>query len=340
MPNTLDLICCRPEFTDALREEWTGFGFTARKIVPGLVGANGLPKEPLVFEHQRLPSALFTPAAHLKPISDETWNSIMGKLCSAQHRWTTHAWSIPGEQQKRADGIANTLLRIARNLGPKLEDLHRPPHRAERMDDALVLQLCLTPEGLWHSTAPIAALSSRHPAGVTRMKDDPQAPSRSYLKIEEAFYRMNEWPQAGQRVIDLGAAPGGWTLAFAKRGCDVIAIDNGPLRLPEPGVDWGRVTHLRQDGLVYSPPNDSPPVDWLVADMLVTPGKVTGLLQRWLKRPAMKRFVVNMKLPEGPPMSAIRPLQRLMNEQGAFRATIRHLYHDREEITVMGQAVG
>ncbi len=333
------LFHCRAEFSAALREEASAAGRHARILLPGLVASDALPREPFVFEHQRLPEARLIPSTDLKPISDATWDAVMGSVQAAQHRWTLHAWAIPNDQQSRVDGLANTLLRLARKRGPNLEKLLRPPHRAERMDDALVLQLCLTPEGLWYSTAPLSDLTARQPGGAVRMKDDPEAPSRSYLKIEEAFYRMNEWPQAGQHVLDLGAAPGGWTLAFAKRGCHVIAVDNGPMKLPPPGPDWGAIQHLRQDGLAYALKPDEPPVDWLVADMLVTPNRVLSVLRHWLERPGMRRFVVNVKLPEGSPLPALRLFQNLLAHQPHFQTSLRHLYHDREEITIMGRAL-
>jgi 23S rRNA C2498 (ribose-2'-O)-methylase RlmM len=334
------LIICRPEFSAAVRDEGVAGGGQARIVVPGLVAADRLPSAPLIFEHQRMPASGFIPAADLKPISDATWHTVMDKLQAAQHRWTLHAWAIPNDQQARVDGVANTLLRLARKLGPRLDDLFRPPHRAEKMDDALVLQLCLTSEGLWHSTAPMSDLSCRQPGGAVRMKDDPLAPSRSYLKMEEAFHRLGEWPVPGQRVVDLGAAPGGWTLAFAKRGCHVIAVDNGPLKLPAPGPGWGTIEHRMTDGLTYMLPPDSPPVDWLVADMLVPPARATDMLRAWLQRPAMRRWVINIKLPQGSPLTALRPLQQLLAQHGEFRSSMRHLYHDREEITLLGQGTG
>lgn len=331
------LFRSRAEFAPAMRDELTDLGHRARVLLPGLVAADGLPTETLIFEHQRLPHARLIPNAALKPIADATWHAILGDILAAQHRWTLHVGALPNDLDPRVDGVANTLLRLARKLGPTLDDLNRPPHRAERMDDALVLQLCLTPEGLWHSTAPMYALSSRHPNGAVRMKDDPQAPSRSYLKVEEAFFRMNEWPQPGQRVVDLGAAPGGWTLAFAKRGCRVTAVDNGALKLPPPGVGWGAVEHLKADGMTFAWPAGEPPVDWLVADMLVPPVRVINLLRHWLQARAMKRLVVNMKLPEGAPLPAVRALQAVLNSATDFQGQVRHLYHDREEVTVLGR---
>lgn len=331
------LFRCRAEFAPALRDELSDLGHPARVLLPGLVAAHGLPVEPLIFEHQRLPNARLIPNADLKPISDATWHAILGDVVAAQHRWTLHVGGLPNELEPRADGVANTLLRLARKLGPTLDDLSRPPHRAERMDDALVVQLCLTPDGLWHSTAPMSALTSRQPGGAVRMKDDPQAPSRSYLKVEEAFFRMNEWPQPGQQVVDLGAAPGGWTLAFAKRGCHVMAVDNGALKLPAPGPGWGSVEHLKADGMTFALPGGHPPVDWLVADMLVPPVRVISLLRNWLRDRAMKRLVVNMKLPEGAPLPAVRTLQALLDSEPRFQGHVRHLYHDREEVTLMGR---
>lgn len=330
------LVRCRPEFSAALRDELAEQHLASRLVQPGLVACTGLPERPLIFEHQRMPEAGWLPAACLKPISESTWSTVMGHLATARHRWTLHVWALPGELQARAEGIAQTLLRLARRWAPGLDDLERPPHRAERMEDALVLQLCLTPEGLWHSTTPMHRLSCRQPGGAVRMKDDPRAPSRSYLKIEEAFYRLQAWPQPGQRAVDLGAAPGGWTLAFAKRGCQVVAVDNGPLKLPPPEPGWGNVDHRRVDGLTFPAPTACDPVDWLAADMLVAPGRVADLLERWLQGPAMRRFVINVKLPEGPPLIALKPLRRLLERATAFRTEIRHLYHDREEVTLLG----
>ena len=37
-------------------------------------------------------------------------------------------------------------------------------------------------------------------------------------------------PMPGERVCDLGAAPGGWSYSAAKRGASVVAVDNGPLK--------------------------------------------------------------------------------------------------------------
>ena len=58
--------------------------------------------------------------------------------------------------------------------------------------------------------------------GQRRMADDDAAPSRSYLKVEEAYIVLGREPAAEETVVDLGAAPGGWSYSAAKRGARVI----------------------------------------------------------------------------------------------------------------------
>jgi 16S rRNA (cytosine967-C5)-methyltransferase len=54
----------------------------------------------------------------------------------------------------------------------------------------------------------------------------------------------------GELVLDLCAAPGGKSLAFADRGCRVVAADNNPRRMPRLRANLkSQATMLLQDGL-------------------------------------------------------------------------------------------
>ena len=117
---------------------------------------------------------------------------------------------------------------------------------------------------------------SRWPMGIPRLRMPAGAPSRSTLKLVEAFVtflgdRELELAHAGMRAIDLGAAPGGWTWQLAHRGLRVTAVDNGLLK-GEVAHD-PLVTHLRADGLTYVPRR---PVDWLVCDIAEQPSRIAG----------------------------------------------------------------
>jgi 23S rRNA (cytidine2498-2'-O)-methyltransferase len=170
--------------------------------------------------------------------------------------------------------------------------------------------------------------------GQRRMKDDPLAPSRSYLKIEEAFTIFDHCPKTGETVVDLGAAPGGWTWAALKRGATVYAIDNGPLK--NGPLNHPNVQHIREDAFTWRPTNIE--VDWLFCDMVEQPQKVFDTIKLWFKNGWCKFAIVNFKYGYSDPGAV---LELLYNRKGLVpyskKMIIRHLFHDRDEITVMSK---
>lgn len=345
------LLTCRPEFTASLAEEClarsdSGTPIQAKPIASGAVLVNAIdsggPQLPeCIFERQRLVNPGVVPLAGLKPVAAETAAQILGSLASEKPLWTVHLLADETSEEeagdtsrsRRLEGIWNTILRLGKKLAPDLEKRMRPPHRLK--PGGIVLQLLLLPDGLWFTREEIGTMLNPRPGGFSRMRRDPLAPSRSHMKMEEALERMPVAPLPGERVIDLGAAPGGWTYAFVRRGCDVLAVDHGPMKLPEPGKDWGRVRHIRENGITFEPPPEWPHVDWLVADMLVAPGVALGLLRRWTVSGLARRLVVNVKLPQQEPHQALRPIEELMRGQKDYAFRIKQLYHDRREVTVM-----
>lgn len=322
------LIICRAGFESDVASE---LGAGARRVAPGVVAAPANARES-VFERQRMLSPHFTPVGELKPISDATLEAVMGPVIATTTPFRYHAYVPAGDSQpdlvRRIDGIAGTLLRLAGKRAPGIED------RVHDEADTVV-QLCLTPEGLWSATHAAEDLTSSYVGGEFRMRMDRDAPSRSYLKMEEAFARMGREPSTGQRVIDLGAAPGGWTYACVRRGANVLAVDSGPMRLPPRQPGWGDMHHIRANGIVFEPP-DRRPVDWLVADMLVAPGVALGLLRRWMTQRMTTNLVVNAKIPQSDAYRAIAPiLQFLDSQRRDWRSMVKQLYHDRREVTVL-----
>ena len=181
----------------------------------------------------------------------------------------------------------------------------------------------------------VAREAYRH--GQRRMADDDLAPSRSYLKVEEAYHLLGREPQAGESVVDLGAAPGGWSYSAAKRGARVIAIDNGPLK--GGALDNPQIEHRREDAFGFKPPEGTR-YDWLFCDMVEEPHNVLrNIVEPWLVQGWCRRFVINLKFGRVDPLAFARelrtpgsPLMRLVPD-----LKIRHLYHDREEFTLVGE---
>lgn len=172
--------------------------------------------------------------------------------------------------------------------------------------------------------------------GQQRMQMDPQAPSRSYLKIEEAFRMFGKEPSHQETVIDLGAAPGGWSYSALKRGAIVTALDNGPLK--DPVKSHKNIRHLKVDALKYTY-EASKPADWLLCDILDKPEVIFKLLKKWMSQRWCRSFIVNIKVGRNDPILLLKKIRDSKNGILPFckHLHIRQLYHDREEITLMGQ---
>ncbi|HVZ63917.1 MAG TPA: SAM-dependent methyltransferase [Lacunisphaera sp.] len=172
--------------------------------------------------------------------------------------------------------------------------------------------------------------------GQRRMADDDAAPSRSYLKVEEAYVVLGREPLAGETVCDLGAAPGGWSYSAAKRGARVTAVDNGPLKggaLHHPGI-----AHRMEDAFRFRPAAGET-FDWLFCDLVEQPNHVLqDLVGPWLAQRWCRRFVINLKFGHVDPLALLRELRTPGSPfvRHAAEWRIRHLYHDREEFTVVG----
>ncbi|MDX1392387.1 MAG: 23S rRNA (cytidine(2498)-2'-O)-methyltransferase RlmM [Rheinheimera sp.] len=177
--------------------------------------------------------------------------------------------------------------------------------------------------------------------GILRLKFPNEAPSRSTLKLEEAFIQFipkHEWDKrlaGGLNAVDLGACPGGWTYQLVKRSMMVTAIDNGPMA--ESLMETGQVRHLMVDGFKFEPQKKN--VYWLVCDMIEQPQRVAGRIADWLINGWCQETIFNLKLPMKKRYETVTEIlqqfeQRLVDAGIKYQLQVKHLYHDREEVTV------
>ncbi|WP_017445433.1 23S rRNA (cytidine(2498)-2'-O)-methyltransferase RlmM [Gayadomonas joobiniege] len=176
--------------------------------------------------------------------------------------------------------------------------------------------------------------------GIKRLRFPSSAPSRSTLKLEEAFHYFipkDEWAErltSGLNAVDLGAAPGGWTWQLVQRGMMVTAIDNGPMN--QALMDSGQVKHFREDGFKYRPFKKN--VYWLVCDMVEKPFKVANLMADWAIDGYCREAIFNLKLPMKQRYThlneVLEAIEVRLYESGLrYELKAKHLYHDREEVT-------
>lgn len=180
------------------------------------------------------------------------------------------------------------------------------------------------------------------PQGILRLKAPSDAPSRSSLKLEEAFQvfipkaKHDSRLRSGMNAVDLGACPGGWTYQLVRRGMFVQAVDNG--LIADSLMESGQVTHFQADGFSYEPKKKN--VYWLVCDMVEKPQKVSELMAKWVANEWCTEAMFNLKLPMKSRydslMDCLEFIREYLEDNGCQKYSLKakHLYHDREEVTV------
>ncbi|MBB2204924.1 SAM-dependent methyltransferase [Gluconacetobacter takamatsuzukensis] len=186
--------------------------------------------------------------------------------------------------------------------------------------------------GGWTLLAPDTLLLSTRKSSpfvngaVPFVEDRVGPPSRAYLKLWEACARLGAWPVAGERCVDLGASPGGWTWAIAQCGAEVVAVDRADLA-PQvaamPGVT------LRRESAFGIEPAELGPVDWMFSDIIAYPARLLALARRWIAGGTARRIVMTIKF------------QGTTDHEtaAAFAAIpggrVLHLWHNKHELTFL-----
>ncbi|QDW67249.1 23S rRNA (cytidine(2498)-2'-O)-methyltransferase RlmM [Luteimonas granuli] len=240
---------------------------------------------------------------------------------------------------------ARPLAGLARALGNAARPALRKAGLLSATDDARRprLHVCLLAGD--HMLLAVADTRDASPwsMGVPRLRLHRDAPSRSALKLEEAFLTLLDDEERtrllrpGMAAADLGAAPGGWTWVLQRAGLHVTAVDNGPLR--EHVLLAGGVEHLRADGFHWQPAR---PLEWMVCDMVEQPRRVASRMATWFREGWCRQAVFNLKLPMKKRwMETALCLDVFRREaQRPLELRARQLYHDREEITVLAMPAG
>ena len=326
------LIYCRPGFERDCAEEAQAQALETKEN-SGFAVLQGKPRlqyGQLVFARQLI---LLLAEVHNLPERDRL-TPILSAIPSTPEKFCTLWLEVPDTNEGK------TLSSFTRRFQPLIEQALR--EQGKLVDDNRLPRLHLffpDKSRVLIGTSDVNNSASSH-MGILRLKMPYDAPSRSYLKLAEAFEtfltrdEQSRWLKQGMHAVDLGAAPGGWTWHLVQRGLKVIAVDNGPLK--GVAAEHPAIRHLRQDGFRYRPQR---PVDWVVCDMVEQPQRVATLMAEWVSAGLSPRAIFNLKLPMKKRVAALHDalaiVQDALEAKGIkCRIAVKQLYHDREEVTV------
>ncbi|GAC1467080.1 MAG: SAM-dependent methyltransferase [Ktedonobacteraceae bacterium] len=180
---------------------------------------------------------------------------------------------------------------------------------------------------------------SSWPGGARHFAQTAEQISRAEFKLLEALEVFGVILPAQGGVLDLGAAPGGWTRLLLDAGLEVVAVD--PARLDARLGTRQHLEHYRgyaEDYLEEAVRKHSR-FDLVVNDMRMDAREAARLLARAAYCLRTDGFVVSVfKLPHATP--AINPLTTLKEALHILHRSYaivhaHQLFHNRQEVTVV-----
>jgi 23S rRNA (cytidine2498-2'-O)-methyltransferase len=329
-----------PEAEAALTAE---LGVTARAIAGGVVGAD-VDRDP-IFARQvlRAPHALTAPtrddlakaivafadAAEASPRAVHVFCPEVPRVGSARRS--------PHPLQHEADRLQETLdakldgRRQKGKLGPATA--HILQVLMVGVTDVVVSVDVVGAVGTVDARGDaLASWPVPFPGGKAVAENEKDAPSSAHRKLEEATRWLGVVVGADDVVVDLGAAPGGWTRVMRDAGATVVAVDRAELDAAlqrDP-----KVTHLKKDALSLDLSTFNPTV--VLCDVIWTPDNAVVIAERVLKLETCRAAVITLKLKEPLDEATLARAQRLVRDlPSAWTGRLKHLVANKLEVTLL-----
>lgn len=287
----------------------------------------------------------FRPDETVDAIFARTWacaagseREVEGVLAVAARVGATHLWlgardqgvpeEVPPARQAAADAHAAEVEQALRAGGAFSTEAPKA--------GAVILDVVTSPDEAsfvgWHIHGP-----RRHQGPCGRWTYDAPAltPSRAWKKITEGLLWADVPLKRGQKVLELGASPGGATSVLVERGAVVLAVDPNPLDealVANPSVRFLRRTmgELRWEDL---PPGG---VHWIVADPNIPPAHAINGVARLL--PPLKRglrgLLLTLKLNDDEVVADLPAQLERLKALGAVEVRATQLPSNRGDIFV------
>jgi 23S rRNA (cytidine2498-2'-O)-methyltransferase len=250
-----------------------------------------------------------------------------------------HVWQrderTPGDRgfEPGPTALADEAEQAIREAAP-VEKLRATPAagRSPTPRNRWVLDVALVEPGHWfvgcHRTTSRVAC---WPGGAPPLELPEYAVSRAYLKMAEALSWSSLPMVRGDRIVELGCAPGGASQALLDAGLEVIGVD--PAEPDAVVLEHPRFTHLRARAGEASR-KALRGVQWLAADMNVAPQYTLDAVESVVRHPDLhiRGLLLTLKLPDWQLADELPSYVDRVRTWGYKDVRLRQLAFNRQEI--------
>lgn len=187
-----------------------------------------------------------------------------------------------------------------------------------------------------------AGLYSPFPGGDPQFILPNEAPSRAYLKIQEAFEYFNPNINPADVVVEIGSAPGGGSLAMLQKGLIVHGIDPSPAdRQHAPIVaKHSNFRHIRSFVERIDRSQLPEKIDWIVCDANMQPDELIPSISRLARgmKSTLKGIFMTLKFNDSnwKKVSSLQDYLNQLSNIGLSEITAKQLSSNRQEVTAFG----
>lgn len=177
----------------------------------------------------------------------------------------------------------------------------------------------------------------KDPGGLSRLRLPPEAPSRAWLKMEQALAWLGvENDLQGKVILELGSSPGGSSWSLLSRGATVYGVDTGAM--DERVLAHPQFHHLRISAGDLLPKMLPDQVDILASDMNLEPRLVCQCVEKFCSRLPPLGLILTLKI-NSPKVEAELPaLIQKVRHWAPGTVYARQLPSNRREVTLVSWA--
>ncbi|MDP3487511.1 MAG: SAM-dependent methyltransferase [Bacillota bacterium] len=225
-----------------------------------------------------------------------------------------------------SDSISYRAVEVKQHLDEVIRSRGGVP---ETKDPQFVISIVITDKAYMGYSTPSSNLT-RWSGGAVHYGAAKNSFSRAQHKLEEALEVLDIDISKCKTALDLGAAPGGWTALLLARGLHVTAVDTGDLH-PDL-LKHQNLKYLRQNAFDLRLLRNS--LDMITCDMSWDPLRTARLLIDLSKALRIGgKLVLTVKFMGHSPLLTVRECLSILRTGFIFKRG-RHLWHNREEITL------